>query len=171
MNSKSTLSEMSLSDNKDSSPINHSSNRENKKLLKHHNFTKAINEYKKVPSSLNSVPKSIGSDFGFENKNNDENNYFRIYSGGNNLKVNKMLSEDDDKNSQNKKGKDILDVIGHNIEKNVMILNNPEQFYSKFFINMMNKKSNHSNLKKDEIYNSKSVNNIHLKEKVKKKFE
>ena len=31
-----------------------------------------------------------------------------------------------------------------------MILNNPEQFYSEFFINVMNKKNKHTNLKKKD---------------------
>ena len=60
-------------------------------------------------------------------------------------------------------------VIGQNIEKNVMILNNPEQFYSEFFINVINKKNNHSSLKKDDVHNYKYVNNFSFKERTPKK--
>ena len=169
VNSKSTLSENSESENKDSS---HNTDN-NKKLFKNFNKKKKSNEYKKICSSLNPIPKRIEKDFGFGIKgNNDKEDLIRNHSGIHNLIINKMLSEDDEKNLPNKKEKekekDILDVIGHNIEKNVMILNNPEQFYSEFFINVINKKNNHSSLKKDEV-NYKYVNNFSLKDKTQKK--
>ena len=115
-------------------------------------------DYKKLPSSLNPIPKSFES-YGFEKKNIEKENFIRNNSGKiTNLKFNKMLSYQDKDFPQsnikgNKKEKEILDFIGHNIKKNVMILNNPEQFYSEFFINVMNKKNKHTNLKKKDNLN------------------
>ena len=56
----------------------------------------------------------------------------------NNLKFDKLFEEEEKKKNNNKK--DMLDVISHNIEKNVMNLNNPDQFYSEFFLKFMDKK-------------------------------
>ncbi len=168
VNSKSTLSENSESENKDSSPNTDN----NKKLFKHFNKKTKSNEYKKICSSLNPIPKRIEKDFGFGFKgNNDKEDLIRNHSGIHNLTINRLLIEDDEKNSPNKKEKekDILDVIGQNIEKNVMILNNPEQFYSEFFINVINKKNNHSSLKKDDVHNYKYMNNFSFKERTPKK--
>ena len=141
-------------------------------MFKHFNKKTKSNEYKKICSSLNPIPKRIEKDFGFGFKgNNDKEDLIRNHSGIHNLTINRLLIEDDEKNSPNKKEKekDILDVIGQNIEKNVMILNNPEQFYSEFFINVINKKNNHSSLKKDDVHNYKYVNNFSLKDKTQKK--
>ena len=56
----------------------------------------------------------------------------------NNLKFDKLFEDEEKKKNNNKK--DMLDVISHNIEKNVMNLNNPDQFYSEFFLKFMDKK-------------------------------
>ena len=59
----------------------------------------------------------------------------------------------------------------NNIEKNIMILKNNEEFYSEFFIDVMNKKNNYSNLltKNEELKNKFEKNNS-IKEKVKKNY-
>ncbi len=57
-----------------------------------------------------------------------------------------------------------MEVIGNNIEKNMMILNNPEQFYSEFFIDVMNKKNNYSILfSKNEQGKDKYKKNTSIK--------
>ena len=148
-----TLTKSTISDNsensKDSILKKITNNKGNNNKKKHN--------YNKIPSSVNSIPKNLES-FGFEKKNIEKENFIRNNSGKiMNMKVNKMLSyQVKDISPSNLKEKEILDFIGHNIEKNVMILNNPEQFYSEFFINVMNKKNNHSNLKKEENINYES---------------
>jgi len=123
-----------------------------KNIYNNNENNKKNQNYNKIPSSLNSIPKNFES-FGFEKKNIEKENLIRNHSGKIiNFKVNKMLSyQDKDFSPSNTKEKEILDFIEHNIEKNVMILNNPEQFYSEFFINVMNKKKNLSNTKKEDV--------------------
>ena len=140
-------------------------------------FKKNSNKYEKNTSTLNLVPKNLNLSFGIGFKNIDNENLNRNNSGNiTNLKVNKMLSYDGEQkfkhfNSKKEKKKEILDVIGNNIEKNLMILKNPEQFYSEFFIDVMNKKNNYSNLltKNEELKNKFEKNNS-IKEKVKKNY-
>ena len=145
-----TLTKSTISDNsensKDSILKKITNNKGNNNKKKHN--------YNKIPSSVNSIPKNLES-FGFEKNNTSKENFIRNNSNNIiNLKVNKMLSyQVKDNSTSNVKEKEILDFIGHNIEKNVMILNNPEQFYSEFFINVMNKKNNHSISKKEENLN------------------
>ena len=120
------------------------------------------NPYRKIPSEnyKNPTIKHFGSGNGFNiqktktinhgNFSTDhlKTNYTRNNSGkiGNNHINNILNYEENEKliinnnNNNNNKSSKILDVIGHNIEKNVMNLNNPEQFYSEFFLKFMNKK-------------------------------
>ena len=125
----------------------------NNKHHHHHHFK----NYNRTPS-FNSPIRHNGGSFGFNlhktktinnNLTNDnlKQNYIRNNSGQiEKYKVNKFLSyENEDKPKKQQSKKDILDVIGHNIEKNVMNLNNPEQFYSEFFLKFMNKKKGNNN--------------------------
>ena len=147
----------------------------------HHLHNNIKSAYRRTPSETKktSTIKHFGSGYGFIQKtrtsNNKllssdhlRNNYNRNNSGQfSNVKVNKLLGyEETEKsiininNNKLSNKNNILDVIGHNIEKNVMNLNNPhnieknvmnlnnpEQFYSEFFLKFMNKKKgNNSNI-------------------------
>ena len=128
----------------------------------HHLHNNIKSAYRRTPSETKktSTIKHFGSGYGFNiqktrTSNNKllssdhlRNNYNRNNSGQfSNVKVNKLLGyEETEKsiininNNKLSNKNNILDVIGHNIEKNVMNLNNPEQFYSEFFLKFMNKK-------------------------------
>ena len=61
------------------------------------------------------------------NNNNNENNVINLIPMNN--------------NSSNKKSKNLLNVISQNIKRNNMNLNNPDEFYSEYFSNIINKTS------------------------------
>ena len=126
------------------SKIKQNSNNQNNQQ---NHFKKNLSVCGKITSSLKTFSKN--SDLSFRIKNSEKENFVRNNSGNDtNLKVNKLLSLEDVQKfrplSKKEKKKEILEVIGNNIEKNMMILNNPEQFYSEFFIDVMNKKNNYS---------------------------
>ena len=141
----------------------------------HHLHNNIKSAYRRTPSETKktSTIKHFGSGYGFNiqktrTSNNKllssdhlRNNYNRNNSGQfSNVKVNKLLGyEETEKsiininNNKLSNKNNILDVIGHNIEKNVMNLNNPEQFYSEFFLKFMNKKKGNNSsieIKKEE---------------------
>ena len=135
----------------------------NNKHHYHHHFK----NYNRTPS-LNPTMRNHENAYGFNlskngtiNHNLTNDNLKQTFKRNNSgqfdkVKVNKFLSyEIEDKPNKQQSKKDILDVIGHNIEKNVMNLNNPEQFYSEFFLKFMNKKkgNNHQSIesKKEEL--------------------
>jgi len=111
------------------------------------NKNNIVNNYFKAPTlkSINKSSKLGKYEFKKTNTiNNSLTNPFkrsvRRTSSGDfeKVDVNKILGVEEEKKKGNKK--DILDVISHNIEKNVMNLNNPDQFYSEFFLKFMDKK-------------------------------
>ena len=120
----------------------------NNKHHYHHHFK----NYNRTPS-LNPTMRNHENAYGFNlskngtiNHNLTNDNLKQTFKRNNSgqfdkVKVNKFLSyEIEDKPNKQQSKKDILDVIGHNIEKNVMNLNNPDQFYSEFFLKFMDKK-------------------------------
>ena len=131
------------------------------------NKNNIVNNYFKTPTikSLNKSSKLGKYEF---KKNNTINNTLtnpfkrsvRRTSSGDfeKVDVNKILGVEEEKKRGNKK--DILDVISHNIEKNVMNLNNPDQFYSEFFLKFMDKKK--SKLLSE---NGNSINDMKKEEK------
>ena len=155
------------------------------------NYHHMKNPYRKIPSEnyKNPTIKHFGSGNGFNiqktktinhgNFSTDhlKTNYTRNNSGkiGNNHINNILNYEENEKliinnnNNNNNKSSKILDVIGHNIEKNVMNLNNPEQFYSEFFLKFMNKKKGNNSsieIKKEE---QDFINKIERKATVREK--
>ena len=127
--------------------------------MKNFNRTPSLNTPIRHNGSANgfNIQKTGTLNHNFSNDNLKQH-FIRNNSGQfGKVKVKKLLSyENEEKPNKQHSKKDILDVIGHNIEKNVMNLNNPEQFYSEFFLKFMNKKkgnNNHQSVesKKEEI--------------------
>ncbi len=131
------------------------------------NKNNLVNNYFKTPTikSINKSSKLGKYEFKKNNTiNNSLTNPFkrniRRTSSGDfeKVDVNKILGVEEEKKKGNKK--DILDVISHNIKKNVMNLNNPDQFYSEFFLKFMDKKK--SKLLNE---NGSSINDMKKEEK------
>ena len=131
-------------------------NRINKTIFSHSNISQDENfSYKKK------IKKSILSNTISEGEDDKEKNFFKR---GKTFRKNIKIKDKDKELSQIERKLNLEERISHNIEKNKQNLNNPEEYFSGFFKNILQRKNTRKNIKtckkesKMQTLNKKDIN-------------